>query len=208
MKELAPLLEVMAAAYRAHGATEQPGVAMARRVADLLAGLDAGGARPDASPNRVAAARWMDDLIEAAAAGPAAAIAAALAPVLPAVDWVQTYSEAELGPDYLENYGYFDIASPERGLIRTNALATGFLVIGPGKLYPEHYHPAVELYHVVAGTPDWQVDDGPWLAKPAGCFIFHRSMAVHAMRTNDRPLLALYAWLGDLATSAKLGRPE
>ncbi len=208
MKGLAPLIDAMAESYRAQGATEQPGAAMARKVAELLAGLDANGARPISTPNRVAAARWMDGLIEAATAGPAAAIAGALAPVLPAVDWVQSYSEAELGPDYLENYGYFDIASPERGLIRTNDLAIGFLVIGPGKLYPEHYHPAVELYHVVAGTPDWQVDDGPWLAQPAGSFIFHRSMAIHAMRTNERPLLALYAWLGDLGTSAKLGRPD
>jgi hypothetical protein len=149
----------------------------------------------------------MEPLLEAARAGPGAGIARALRPLLPSLHWVRTYSRKQLGKDYLENYGYFDVASPERGLLRTGAIATGFLVIGPGRLYPEHYHPAVELYHVVAGMPDWKIDREVWEPKPAGSFIFHKTMAVHAMRTKETPLLALYAWLGDLETGAKLGWP-
>jgi quercetin dioxygenase-like cupin family protein len=168
--------------------------------------LESGAARAREHPNRVPVADRMPAIIAAAEAGPTAAIARALSPVLPSVDWVRTYSEAQLGRAYLENYGYFDIASPKRGLIATDAIACGFLVIGPGQLYPAHRHPAVELYHVVAGAPDWQVDGAPWEPKPVGSFVFHPSMAIHAMRTNDSPLLALYAWLGDLETSAVLVR--
>jgi quercetin dioxygenase-like cupin family protein len=204
MMGLDTLVAAVASAYEGLAASAHPGARMAGECARRLRVLDAGGALAKPHPNRVPVADRMPAIIAAAGAGPAAAIARSLAPVLPSVDWVQTYSEAQLGRTYIENYGYFDIASPKRGLIATEEIACGFLVIGPGQLYPAHRHPAVELYHVVAGTPDWRVDDAPWETKPAGSFVFHPSLAIHAMRTNEAPLLALYAWLGDLETSAVL----
>ncbi|MBM3585091.1 MAG: cupin domain-containing protein [Alphaproteobacteria bacterium] len=206
MSNIDALIDAMAATFRACP-EGHPGTSVGRAVAERLDALDRRATDISTAPRRVPAADTMDGVLDGAERGPGAALARALRPVLSRVAWHQTYTEAELGPDYLRNYGYFDIASPARGLIRTDALATGFMVIGPGRLYPAHYHPAVELYHVVAGAPDWSIDDGPWQSKPAGSFVFHPTMAVHAMRTGDRPFLALYAWLGDLNTSAKLGRP-
>lgn len=207
MTVLDGLLRAMASSFRACPAGH-PGAAMGRAVADRLDALDRAAVDPVTAPRRVPVADCMDEVLAVAERGPCSALARALRPVLPLVEWHRTYTEAELGADYLRKYGYFDIASPARGLIRTNALATGFLVMGPSRLYPAHYHPAVELYHVVGGAPDWSIDDGPWSAKPAGSFVFHPTMAVHAMRTGEAWFLALYAWLGDLETSARLGRPS
>lgn len=63
----------------------------------------------------------------------------------------------------LERYGWFDVASP-RGLVEADALAVGLLLLGPDTLYPPHAHPAMELYHVVAGTAEWWSADGAWTA--------------------------------------------
>ena len=201
---LGALLGALGDTYAAEAGRGGPGAKMAARLAKLIGRLDASAARPVAAPAKVPACALLARIFAHAEAGPAAAIGRALGPLIDTVNWVQTYSEAEMGARFLANYGYFDIASPNRGLIRTDALALGFLLLGPGTLYPAHRHPAVELYHVVAGSPDWRVEDGPWEARPAGSFIFHRSMAIHAMRTGPEPLLALYAWLGDLATAARL----
>lgn len=200
MEDLSGLLRAIVAAHAGLAASAHPGARMAAEVARRVAALDHGAARAKPDRRRVMVADRMAAII-ATANGE---IARTLSPLLDQVDWAQTYTEAQLGQDYIANYGYFDIASPKRGLIRTEAIALGFLVIGPGQLYPAHRHPAVELYHVVAGAPDWQVDAGPWESKPAGSFVFHPSLAIHAMRTGEAPLLALYSWLGDLETGAVL----
>ena len=48
------------------------------------------------------------------------------------------------------------------------------------------------------GTAEWQRGDAPWVRRPPGAVILHRSQIGHAMRSLDEPLPALYAWHGDL----------
>ena len=48
------------------------------------------------------------------------------------------------------------------------------------------------------GTAEWRRGDAPWVRRPPGAVILHRSQIGHAMRSLDEPLLALYAWHGDL----------
>ena len=56
----------------------------------------------------------------------------------------------------------------------------------------------------MAGTVEWWIADGPWGARLPGSFVHLPSRVPHAMRTGPEPMLALYAWLGDLTTSARL----
>jgi len=75
-------------------------------------------------------------------------------------------------------------------------------LIGPQTLYPKHRHPAIELYHVVAGTAAWTLDDVSRDNQP-GTYILHPSQAVHAMQTRAQPLLAIYFWSGtDVRTAS------
>ena len=120
-----------------------------------------------------------------------------------AVEWRQTYDEATVGSRFLSRYGWFDVASP-RGLVVTRACAVGVLFLGPETLYPAHAHPAVERYDVLAGAARWWLEGGDWQTREVGGAVRVPSGTPHAMRTDAEPLLALYAWLGDLDTPARL----
>lgn len=132
--------------------------------------------------------------------------------LFPHFHWVQNpnYVAAPPSPDFLQNYGYVVLAGPG-GMVATDDLALGFLMLGPGTHYPTHRHPAVEIYVVAAGEAEWRKGDSPWQKKPAGTVIRHETMVPHATRTLDHPLLAVYVWRGDLKTHARItegaGRP-
>lgn len=130
---------------------------------------------------------------------------AALAPLAELFHWVQNpnYSDANMGPGYMDNYAYAELVG-RRGLFGGGDYALGVLLLGPGLTYPPHAHPANEVYYVVGGTAEWRRGPGPWKAQPPGSLIEHPSGLVHATRTGVDPLLALYLWWGDIATHAKL----
>jgi hypothetical protein len=119
--------------------------------------------------------------------------------------WVQNpnYVAAPPSPNYLENYGYVVLAGPG-GLVATDSLALGILLLGPKTHYPTHRHPAVEIYVVAAGEAEWRKGESPWRREAPGSVIRHETMMPHATRTLDEPLLAVYVWQGDLKTYAKI----
>jgi len=119
--------------------------------------------------------------------------------------WVQNpnYSNARLGAGYMDNYAYCDLIGP-RGLTGDNGFAAGFLLLGPGLLYPDHHHAASEIYVVIGGTASWRVENHEWAEHPPGSIIHHAPRIVHAMQCHQEPLLALYFWLGDVTQAADL----
>ncbi len=84
------------------------------------------------------------------------------------------------------------------GPVPSQIMFCGFILMAPQTFYPTHNHTAVELYLVLGGTAEWQRGTEPWTRRPPGAFILHRSEIGHAMRSLEEPLLALYAWHGDL----------
>ena len=94
-------------------------------------------------------------------------------------------------------------------LVSDPDLAFGVLLLGPRTEYPAHHHPAAELY-VPLSRADWAQASAAGERKPNSCrrepgsVIHHPPNLVHATRTRDTPLAALYLWAGDLATHARL----
>jgi Dimethlysulfonioproprionate lyase len=122
------------------------------------------------------------------------------------LDWRQTYSVAQVGEWFLQNYGWTELLSPgpATGVAQ---LSCGVLVLGPNTFYPAHRHEAEELYLPLAGTAEWQQGDGAWRPRPPGTLIHHSSEEPHAMRTGEHPLLAMYLWRSiDLSQGARLDR--
>jgi Dimethlysulfonioproprionate lyase len=135
-------------------------------------------------------------------------LAAALAAIEDELHWMQspTYSDAVLGEGFSDNYGWCHIVGPQ-GFFAGNDFLLGLLMLGPGRHYLDHYHPAPELYWPLTASSIWKQGEGPFEEKAAGDIIWHAPNAVHATRTQDRPLLAVWAWTRDTATRARLVEP-
>jgi Dimethlysulfonioproprionate lyase len=168
--------------------------------------------RPDiraypSSGEGVAVRRYLDEALFSSNAG-LTILARTLAELAPALAWTQNpnYRRAPPSEEFLANYGYAVIAGPESGapaLARHADLALGILLLGPHTEYPAHQHPAEEVY-IPLGAAQWRIATGKWEWRPPGAAIHHPPNIVHATRTGDAPLAALYLWTGDLATNARL----
>jgi hypothetical protein len=121
--------------------------------------------------------------------------------------WGQTYTAGDFGQTFIENYGWLEVFGT-RGPFASDAMAGGFLILGPGIEYPDHHHVAEELYIPLTGETAWRMGDGPFRSRAAGEVIHHASNVSHAMRTGAEPLLAFYLWRGGplAARSTIVGR--
>jgi hypothetical protein len=117
------------------------------------------------------------------------------------VQWTQNerYKNHPHMNNYLSNSVYCEFAGP-RGAVRTDKTAIGFLLMGPSLEYPEHYHPACELYFPLYGTAQWKRAKEDWQERSPGVCIYHSSNCWHSIRTVKSPLLAMSLWYGDLDT--------
>jgi quercetin dioxygenase-like cupin family protein len=111
----------------------------------------------------------------------------------PSLQWGQSYPASAVGAQFLENYGWTEVAGLH-GPIPSEHVAIGFLMLGPATRYPRHRHEAEEIYVPLSGTAAWQGGDGIWRNEPPGAVIVHGRNEPHAMRTSSEPLLALYLW--------------
>ncbi len=104
---------------------------------------------------------------------------------------------------FVRDYAYAELMGPGGIALGVDA-ALGLLLIGPQRYYPPHRHPARETYLTVAGEADWWRDGEAWRTLPAAALVEHAPDRVHAMRTAEQALLALYAWSGEIGTAARL----
>lgn len=92
---------------------------------------------------------------------------------------------------------YAELVGPE-GPILSAKCRFGFYLQAPDCLYPPHSHAAEELYLLLDGSVEWQLDDGKPFMPPSPGLVHHQPWQKHAMRTGASPLLALWVWLGDI----------
>lgn len=120
------------------------------------------------------------------------------------LDWRQTYTSADFGARFLDNYGWSEWIG-ERGAFVSDAIACGVLLLGPETEYPAHSHEAEELYLPLAGNAWWRSGKSDWRLRAPGTWIHHPSWTIHAMRTQREPLLAAYVWrAGDLSAKSRI----
>jgi hypothetical protein len=120
------------------------------------------------------------------------------------LDWRQTYTSADFGERFLQNYGWSEWTG-KRGAFESDAIACGVLLLGPDIEYPAHSHEAEELYLPLAGHGWWRSAQSDWRLRAPGTWIHHPSWTTHAMRTRAEPLLAAYVWrAGDLTAKSRI----
>jgi hypothetical protein len=156
-------------------------------------------------PARLAACRHLPEAVGAAIMVDSA-LAAAVAGLEDDLQWRQTagYSDEVMGQaGFMDNYAHAEIIGPT-GCFAGDDFRLGLLLLGPGLHYPDHCHPAPELYWLLTGPSDWKRGAGGFATRAAGEMIWHRPHVVHATRTRDAPLLALWVWTADVGEPARL----
>jgi len=146
------------------------------------------------APSALPALRHLDGL--AGLAMPAARpLAGLLAGRRDAYRWGQTYTAADFGQGFIDNYGWLEVFGT-RGHFVNEGLAAGVLLLGPHVVYPDHHHIAEEFYIPLTAGTEWRMGNEAFRPRAAGEVIHHASNVGHAMRTGDAPLLAAYLWRG------------
>ena len=120
--------------------------------------------------------------------------------------WSQTYSIADFGEAFLENYGWFELIG-QRGPIDSDKIACGFLMLGPDTEYPHHSHEAEEVYLTLSGPSHWmRIGSGDWSRLPPLQPVHFIANQPHGFQTGKDPLVAIYFWRGgDLVQKARIG---
>ncbi|MDP9136707.1 MAG: dimethylsulfoniopropionate lyase, partial [Pseudomonadota bacterium] len=133
-------------------------------------------------------------------------VAAAIAAVEHELHWKQNpnYSDGAMGqPGYMDGYAYAEVVGPS-GFFAGDDFLLGLLLIGPHRVYREHYHAAPELYWMLTGPSKWKNGSGGWSMRDAGSLCWHDPFVVHATATEAVPLLAIWAWARDVGEPARL----
>ena len=125
-------------------------------------------------------------------------LASALHRVAAGLPWRYGYGARADLPGLETRMGYAEIVGPAAPF-RSKEVCLGVTLLAPQTVYPAHRHPAVELYRIVAGRPQWTVEDDTRQLEPPA-IVLHRSGAAHAMASKGEALLAIYSWTGDVVS--------
>ncbi|MEM9278660.1 MAG: dimethylsulfonioproprionate lyase family protein [Pseudomonadota bacterium] len=118
------------------------------------------------------------------------------------IHWAQMWDPEDFGEYFTDNYCHMQLIGPE-GHFTSDEMAGGIVMYGPHTHYPNHWHVAEEIYIPLTGNGLWSMDNGDYVLRDAGEFIFHESNMPHAMKCEDTPMLALWIWRdGDLMAKA------
>ncbi|MEM7093101.1 MAG: dimethylsulfonioproprionate lyase family protein [Actinomycetota bacterium] len=112
------------------------------------------------------------------------------------IDELCWFRSSSVPSDFVTQSAAAELLGPD-GAVETHELRFGFFLIGPHADYVRHWHAAEELYMVLSGGAEWNLDDG-WRRRSAGDIVRVPSMTPHAIRTSTSPVLMLYSWTGNL----------
>jgi quercetin dioxygenase-like cupin family protein len=190
----APGLQRFLDATREAIVAQAPSPGSAARLAERIFGA-LGRAAPEAgvaSPSRLPACLHLADaLAEARASSPSVArVADAFAAIEPALPWKRRPNAKAAGNLFADNHANAVIVGPD-GLEPRDDVLMGVSLMAPKLQYPDHRHPPEEIY-LVLSKGQWRQGEGPWHEPGPGRVVFNPSNVVHAMRSTDRSLLAIW----------------
>lgn len=164
----------------------------------IFAALEAPG--PQQSPSRLEtppACAHLRNAIEgaAAAAAPARELAEAFAAIEPRLRWQRRPGAEQVPGNFADGHANATIVG-EGGLEARDDVRIGVSLMAPDVQYPDHRHPPEELYAVLS-LGHWRQEARPWHEPGIGGVVYNQPNVIHAMRSTQRPLLAIWClWQG------------
>lgn len=111
----------------------------------------------------------------------------------PYVGWQRRTSGANGSDDYIERHANGMIVGPG-GMESRYDIQLGFSLLAPHTRYPDHHHMPEEAY-VLLTPGQFKQADGDWFDPGIGGGLYNESNILHAMRSDDEPLLVMWCLL-------------
>jgi hypothetical protein len=131
--------------------------------------------------------------------GPVGALAEAFAVIEPQLTWKVRAGAETLDKPFLDGHANATITGQE-GLEIRRDVWIGVSLMAPHMRYPDHRHPPEEIYLVLSGG-QWRQASDPWHEPGIGGLVYNPPNVMHAMRSAERPLLALwFLWTDQISS--------
>lgn len=141
-------------------------------------------------PQRRAACAWLDTIT--VPDGPLDDVLGSFRALEPHLAWVgRGSSRVNAGPGFEEGHANAMIVG-KGALIAHDRVSLGVSLLAPNIRYPDHDHPPEETYLVLTEGEFFHGDSG-WFTPGVGGTFHNTPMILHAMRTADAPLFAVWA---------------
>ncbi len=108
----------------------------------------------------------------------------------PEFTWRRSPRTTGLGEAFERGYASAIVVGTDGVEIRDD-VRIGISLMAPELRYPDHDHPPEEIYLVLSGG-EWRQASGAWFAPGSGGFVHNPPHIVHAMRSTETPLLAIW----------------
>ena len=127
----------------------------------------------------------------------------AISDLSPYVNWEQGYKEKEVGKDFLNKYGFFELIGPT-GHFQTSEMALYVNFLDKNAYYPWHNHEAEELYFIVSGEAKFESKNQKEEILSSTKTRFHKSYQPHAITTSDQQILSFVIWKNKFENISKI----
>ena len=118
--------------------------------------------------------------------------------------WKTTYSENEVGKDFIKRYGWFDIIGPN-GPFHMEDIRIMIGYWGANLDYQMHWHDAEEAYVPIAGSALFWSEHNETKIAGVGDIVIHKSNEKHWTKMTNGFFLALAIWKGtNLSVNPKI----
>ena len=193
------LINFYQAAKQAALARSQPGSAAETAAEKIFSALETQASITPGTPcHNLPAYSYLPDALDEAATHDVSIrnLSHALKALAPLLSWQRRPNALSEGKHFYDGHANTTIVGPTGLEIRSDAVI-GVSLVAPNVSYPKHNHPPEEIY-VVMSQGDWYRDGKGWYAPGMGTVVYHRPWVTHAMRSREKPLLAVWClWAGE-----------
>ncbi len=112
--------------------------------------------------------------------------------------WISAKGFRKAPQTFKGNYHFVLMVGPN-DIVINKEFRCGIFLQDANTFYPSHMHAAEELYFPLSGTALWQKDADDFEPIKSGQLIHHLPNQPHATWTKEAPMLAFWAWVGNLS---------
>jgi hypothetical protein len=113
--------------------------------------------------------------------------------LLPYANWIKRKAAPGQCDDFVERHSHAVLLGPNMA-IGCERVTIGVAIMEPWVTYPFHQH-APEEFYLVLSEGWWYREGNGWWSPGMGGIVHNEPSVVHSMKSDDRPLLAVWGLL-------------